>query len=300
MGKIVSAAEYDYNSFLDTVNKLQNNYDFIKVESIGKSVFGREIPSIKIGKSNEYVLYVGAFHGTERITSTLLMMFAEELCEAIKTHGKISEIDAVSAMFGRGVIIVPRINPDGCEISIKGAYSCGNFASRIIRICGGDTSMWNANARGVDINHNFDAGWQRLHEAERKTGIYGPSPRQYGGEKPNSEPETVALVDLCRFNRIRHAVAFHSQGEVIYWDYGDKTPAKSKRMAEIMAASSGYALDVPHGLALGGGFKDWFIEKQEKPAFTVEVGKGKNPLDAYHLNKIYSELCEMLTITLFM
>ena len=154
--------------------------------------------------------------------------------------------------------------------------------------------------RGVDINHNFDADWLNLREAEKRSGIFGPSPRQFGGNRPHSEPETMALIELCRLVRIRHAVAFHSQGEVIYWNFGKNTPLKSRRMAEIMAASSGYALDIPTGLAFGGGFKDWFIEKMQRPAFTVEVGRGKNPLDPAILPELYDQLREMLTITLLM
>ena len=88
----------------------------------------------------------------------------------------------------------------------------------------------------------------------------------------------------------------HSQGEVIYWSYNGLESNISKRMAEIMAATSGYALDVPVGLAFGGGFKDWFITKYKRPAFTVEIGKGKNPLPINTAEKIYQDICEMLTI----
>lgn len=300
MESIIRYMEQDYAAIRSILQSFKEKYPFITLNSIGKSVYGREIPSIRIGRTNEYVLYAGAFHGTERITATLLLMFAEELCEALKNHSEISGIDAVKAMYGRGIIIVPMVNPDGCEIALKGPSSCGCFAGRIQRLCNGKYTEWNANLRGVDINHNFDADWTALRELERHNGIFGPAPRQFGGNKPHSEPETMALVDLCRFMRIRHAVAFHSQGEVIYWNFGKNTPLKARRMAEIMAASSGYALDVPTGLASGGGFKDWFIEKQKRPAFTVEVGRGKNPLDPALLPALYNRLREMLMITLLM
>ncbi len=300
MESIIRYIEQDYTAIRTIIAEFKKKYPFVSVSSIGKSVYGREIPAVRIGRSNEYVLYAGAFHGTERITATLLLMFIEELCEALLRHGEISGIDAVKAMYGRGVIIVPMVNPDGCEIALKGPSSCGYYAGRINRICNGKYSGWNANLRGVDINHNFDADWLALREAEKHNGIFGPSSRQFGGNKPHSEPETMALVDLCRFVKIRHAVAFHSQGEVIYWNYGKNTPLKARRMAEIMAASSGYALDVPTGLACGGGFKDWFIEKQQRPAFTVEIGKGVNPLDPATLPEIYEQLREMLTVTLLM
>ena len=71
-------------------------------------------------------------------------------------------------------------------------------------------------------------------------------------------------------------------------------------MAEIMAASSGYALEVPTGLALGGGFKDWFIEKYSRPGFTVEMGMGENPLDPSLAPQIYEKLREMMVLSILM
>ena len=95
-------------------------------------------------------------------------------------------------------------------------------------------------------------------------------------------------------------MALHSQGEVIYWDYGTKTPAKSRKMAEILATSSGYALDVPISIATGGGFKDWFIDKFRRPGFTVEVGVGKNPLPPETAEGIYRQIKEMLSLYIIM
>ena len=152
----------------------------------------------------------------------------------------------------------------------------------------------------MDITHNFDAGWHILREKEKKAGIFGPSKKQYGGSFPVSEPETRAVVSLCENVRFEHAIAFHSQGEVIYWNYGSEPNEKGRKMAEIFAASSGYALDVPLGLALGGGFKDWFIERFSRPAFTVEIGKGTNPLPPSDIKGIYRKIKEMLVLGILM
>ena len=154
--------------------------------------------------------------------------------------------------------------------------------------------------RGVDINHNFNADWENLRNKERALGIYGASPTRFGGTKPESEPETVAVANLCRDTKIRHAVALHSQGEVIYWTFGEKVPPRAQRMAEIMATSSGYALDVPISIAEGGGFKDWFISEFKRPAFTIELGKGKNPLPIEDANEIYRRVREMLVLITIM
>jgi len=71
-------------------------------------------------------------------------------------------------------------------------------------------------------------------------------------------------------------------------------------MAEIMATTSGYMLSEPKGLAVGGGFKDWFIKEFNRPGFTVEMGKGENPLPIETAKEIYERLEEMLMLTVIM
>ena len=65
-----------------------------------------------------------------------------------------------------------------------------------------------------------------------------------------------------------------------------------------MAASSGYRVCVPDGLASHGGFKDWFIEKFGRPGFTIEIGKGENPLPVQDLEPIYARLFEMMLLSI--
>ncbi len=296
MVRKVNSKEYDYIERKRLIDSLCEEFKFVKKGIIGRSCGGREITALKIGAASEYCLIAAAFHGSERITSTVLLMFFEELCRAIQNESSIAGLKMPRALRGRGVIIVPCVNPDGCDISLLGPAACGELKDNLAKLCKNDFTHWNANLRGVDINHNFDADWQKLREKERDLGIYGPSPTRFGGFKPESEPETLALTELCRTAKIRHVLALHSQGEVIYWSYGKNQPSRGRRMAEIMATSSGYALDIPTGIADGGGFKDWFIEEFNRPGFTVELGKGENPLPADSAESIYLRVREMLTL----
>jgi len=296
MERIVISKEYDYFERQRAIKKLCDRYPFIKTSLIGKSCGGKDINSLKIGASDSYNLIVAGVHGSERITSTVLLMFIEELANAVQREEIFAGVNAKKAIDCRGMIFVPCVNPDGCDISLLGVKGCGGHSDRIHKLCKGDFEHWNANLRGVDINHNFDAGWQELRQKERECGIYGSGPTRFGGTKPHSEPETVALVNLCRKNNIRQCLALHSQGEVIYWDYGEKTPKKSKKIAEIMATAAEYALDTPLSIATGGGFKDWFIETYSRPGFTVEIGNGQNPLSAELSDEIYERIKEMLML----
>ena len=69
-------------------------------------------------------------------------------------------------------------------------------------------------------------------------------------------------------------------------------------MAQAMSAVSGYKLGEAEGLARGGGFKDWFEQKFHRPAFTIEIGKGMNPLPISDLDSIYEKIREMLVLSL--
>lgn len=297
MSRVVKSTDYDYFKLQKIIDALCCRNPQIVKFNVGKSCLGRDITALKINDSQEYVLFTAAFHGSEHITSNVLLMFIEDFCCAYETGRSLCGINVKKALGNRGVIFVPRVNPDGCEIAINGINSCGKSADAIRKMCMGDFKRYNANWRGVDLNHNFDAGWQELRLREIKAGILGPAPTRFGGYRPHSEPETQAIVNLCRDYYITHAIALHSQGEVIYWSYNGLEDEKSKQMAKIMATTSGYALDVPLGLAVGGGFKDWFISEFSRPAFTIEIGKGKNPLPITDAGKIYAAICETFTIT---
>ena len=300
MERIIKSVDLDYKNMICCVEMICEKFPTVSSFTIGKSCMGKDIRALKIGNGSENVLFAAAFHGSEHITTNIALFFAEELACALSLKRSMAGINIKRALKDRSVIIVPRVNPDGCEISIMGAVACGEKCDEIRKLCSGDFKHWNANYRGVDINHNFNADWEELHALERKNGILGPSPTRFGGFCPESEPETRALTEICRNLNIRHAVALHSQGEVIYWDYRGLEGENSKKMAQIMASSSGYALDVPTSLASGGGFKDWFIKERCAPGFTIEVGLGKNPLPIEQAAKIYADIREMLTITAIM
>ncbi len=296
MERIVLPQEFDYNESRRIKYELKNKYPFLVCHSIGKSVCGRDITAYSLGNYKNIVLFAGGFHAQEWLTSLVLLRFLERICESLKNKQKLSGVDIASSFLSKGITIIPCVNPDGVEIVLRGAKSVGDYEGLVCDISRCDLSNWNANCKGVDINHNFDAGWQTLREMESASGILGPSPRRYGGHAPHSEPETQALVRFCERNRIDHAFAMHSQGEEIYWSYGDNTPENSLTMANIFSVCSGYELVKNEGLASHGGFKDWFIEYFGRSAFTIEIGKGKNPLPVEQLDEIYEKIEEMLVV----
>lgn len=273
---------------------LKKSFPNLGVSVIGKSLCQREIFALSIGKSANPLLIAAAFHGQEWLTTLLALRFAEILLRSKTAKNPIWGIPPES--ISRSVIIVPCVNPDGVEIAINGVKGAGAYAENYQKISASSKEKWNANARGVDLNHNFNAGWHLLRETEIKSGIVAPSPRRYGGYMPESEPESRALAVFARNIKPRMAIALHSQGEEIFWEYGKNKPLRSKEMAGIFASVSGYTLVQNSGLASHGGFKDWFIDYFNKPAFTLEIGKGENPLPLSDFDGILKKTIPMLTV----
>ena len=273
------------------------DYGFLTRDTIGESRCSRPIDLLTVGNRKKQVLFTAAYHGMEWITTLLMLRFLDELCFAVMTGKSMCGLKIGAFLNQRGLAVVPCVNPDGVEIQINGAESAGSFTELVKKASCGNTGRWQANAAGVDINHNFSANWEALRKLEIEKGINSPSPTRYGGEYPESEPESRTIASYCRTGNISHALAFHSQGEEIYWNYGSYNDQEALKMAKIMSYSSGYKLGETTGLASGGGFKDWFVEKFRRPAFTVEVGKGRNPLSMSEFDGIYRKIREMLVLS---
>lgn len=288
------------NSRREFLGHLQQEYRMLKVFPIGQSVLGREIPALCLGHPGGAALFVGATHGLEWLTTMVLLRFCEKLLYAWRGGGCLSDIDVGRILPSRSLVVVPCLNPDGVEIALGGAEGAGCREELVRGLTEQPEMVWQANANGVDLNHNFDAGWKLVREQELAAGITGPSPTRYGGPHPHSEPETAAIATFCRVCRPRSLYALHSQGEEIYWKYGEHTPQRSKLMGQILACSSGYTLSQPEGMASHGGLKDWFIEKLRRPGFTIEMGRGKNPLGLEQLDDIYHTIEEMLMLAVLL
>ncbi len=300
MLKIVKNENPTYSLFKRFVKELDEKYRDLKLTTCGKSLLGKDIFAFAIGEGDKNIVYVGGTHGIEWLTSLLLLRFIENLVIAYENEEMLSGFDIKDVLKNIKLIIIPELNPDGIEIAIKGEAACGKYRAENYGICKGDFSLWSANARGVDINHNFNADWYSLREAERDAGITSPSPSRYGGLFPESEPETQAITRLCRGIPVEMLITFHSQGEEIFYEYGKNTPEKALYIAKMFSALTDYTLVKNEGLCSSGGLKDWFIEEFKRPAFTIEIGKGKNPLPLEDIDAIYEKVETMMVAGLIL
>jgi len=287
----------DYDALSLRVNALGERYEFLNLGTLGNSLLGRSIPLLSVGAGSKKVLYVATHHGMEWITSILLLRFIQDFCASCDRHASVCGILPSWLLEKYTLYFVPMLNPDGVEYQIHGLQSDNPLYDRVLQMNNGDAdfSNWQANARGVDLNHNYDAGFSEYKRMEAELGIENGSPTKYSGESPESEPETAALCQLIRLCMPMSGVlTLHTQGEEIFYQSNGQSPKVSSKIAKCMANSCGYRLSRTTGSASFGGLTDWCVQELNLPSFTLECGRGKNPLPYTQASEIYCRLRELL------
>lgn len=282
---------YTFEVYISDLARLFCDFPFLTKETAGFSVLGKPLYAIKFGEGKEKIVITGAHHGCEWITSMLLCAVLRHFCEQYAS-GDMSIFSAKTFYF------IPMVNPDGVNLSIEGVTPDLPIyiRNRLYKICsdGNFQNIWQANIRGIDLNHNYDASFAKGKAIQLKEGIIAPAPTKYSGEYPESEPETKAIVEFTKKILPDCVVAYHSQGEEIFYKYQGMCAPEAEKIAKKLSLASGYELILADGLTDCTGYKDWVIEKFNIPAFTIEVGKGKNPLPLSQFDKIFEDNLKLI------
>ena len=92
-------------------------------------------------------------------------------------------------------------------------------------------------------------------------------------------------------------LTYHTQGKEIYWQFQNYNPPNSFEIGQKLAESSGYLLAETTYNSSFAGFKDWFIQKYNKPGYTIEAGIGENPLPITQFDEIYNDNLDILVLS---
>ena len=282
---------YTYGVTMQEINRLLLFYPFLEKTAIGTSVMGRELAAIRIGAGPVEVCYSAAFHANEWITVPVLMKFLEEYAEAVATGEALYGTDARRLYRQVTLYVIPLVNPDGVDL-VTGDLREGSYYEQAVSISAAYPAIpfpdgWKANIDGVDLNLQFPAGWEQAREIKYAQGYRGPAPRDYVGPAPLSAPESRAVYQFTTAHDFALILAYHTQGEVIYWKYKDLEAAHSREIAEYFGRVSGYAVEETPYASGNAGYKDWFILEYDRPGYTIEAGYGENPLPIEQFPEIY-------------
>ena len=277
-----------------TVLALARTFPDLRTELLTETAFGRKIRTLVIGKGKRKVIYSAAHHANEWITTPLLLKFAEEFAEALRTDGYIFDLLAKTLAETATIYLVPMVDPDGVDL-VTGAIRPGEGQYEIARRLAAMypnipfPDGWKANLLGVDLNLQYPAGWLKAREIKFSQGYTRPGPRDYVGRAPLSQKESRALAGYTEYIDPDLILAYHAQGKEIYWQFDDMEVPGAQELGERLAAVSGYTLTEPAEVSSYAGYKDWFIKVFRRPGYTIEVGSGVNPLPLEQFDEIYRD-----------
>ena len=256
--------------------------DIVSLDTIGQSVLGKDIPLLTLGKGKRPLLWIGALHAREVVTTGYLLLIAEEYAGAYVNFSSYGNMPAEKVQWLLDeftIYIVPMANPDGVDI-----VTAGGAANVHIK----DSARWKSNANGVNLNRNFPFDWA----AYKPTADF-PSTNylSHKGASAGSEPETKALIALCESVPFEHLVSCHCQGKVVYLrDNKNGVVPGDKRLAETIANTMGYSMmpsTVSAAAGWAGGFENWFRYQYNKPGICLEFCRF-NTADRETMAKFYT------------
>lgn len=270
-----------------TVEEIENHLkyasdnfkDLTHLEVIGHSFEGRPLYAMKIGKrSNEKkpcVLLIGNIHAREDYTSMLAMKQIESILVNYYSDGKWGEYNLIDLLNKIDIWFIPLANPDGLNITQFGIEASPNYENlkHMLNVAG-DYRWWKANTNGVDLNRNFDDGfWEVKNSYEKKAS------EDFKGEKPNSEPETIAIQNFCDDILPLMAISYHCYGEIMYW--ADKFTHSGfsgfdSKIVNSLSKLTGYrVMPICHDpKVFSCGFENWYRTKYNRVAICMELSPG--------------------------
>ena len=278
--------------------------EHMELSSLGTTKDGREIYLARFGSADagNSIIIQAAIHAREYMTALLTMKQLEYYLYYYDT-GYYNGIPYSDIFDTTAVYLIPMLNPDGVTISQSGLSGIRSEAIREEitdwyerdRESGRTTESFSeylrrfkANANGVDLNRNFDMGWDEFVGSGRQ------GADRYKGEAAGSEPESAALLQLTEELLPKAAFSYHATGSILYWDYGQtgEFRAECETITRMISGLTGYPLimkDSEDGGVDAAGYSDWVVGVKEIPAVTIEIGTGSAPLAIEEFDSIWKK-----------
>lgn len=276
---------YTYQNMERDLIYLKEKYSKqIRLTSLATTADNRKVYCIRLGRpdAKKKIIVQAAMHAREWLNTPLLLAMTEHFCKEVQEHKE--QAAFLREISGRVCFyLIPMVNPDGVTISQSGWKGIHDAAlqqnvKRMVNEKRKNARRWKANARGVDLNRNFEAGFAS-HTALRENG------QEYAGREPLSEVEAQALYELvCRIQPCA-VINYHQTGELIYYE-------RAKQPALLLHSLTEYPLcrlaDCPNG-----NFGDW-LTQMEIDWCTIESCTGNAPVNSRQYFSLYQKHRDLL------
>ncbi|MEY4616440.1 MAG: hypothetical protein RJB66_1400 [Pseudomonadota bacterium] len=266
------SADSAYHNYEELTQALRTmaaeNSDIVALDSIGKTVEGREIWHLRIStdlsnsRQKPAVIFMGGHHAREHLSIDTPLRLTQKFLQDYRS----GDSRVVRLVQSREIHMIPMVNPDGAEFDIVN----GNYR------------MWRKNRRpnsdgsfGVDLNRNYGFHWG--------TGGSSKNPRQdtYMGTAPFSEPETQAIKNFVeQQDNATLLLSFHTYSQLILYPWGHtydpiadaKDLSVYRSMAQAMSQWNQYTTQQSSELyQASGDTTDWAYGTQHIFSFTFEL-----------------------------
>jgi hypothetical protein len=278
---------YFLNDIYKDIDILCSKYNHILTkEIIGKSVEVRDIIALKIcsndRKSSAYtgpdkpaLLLTGGIHAREDFSVMLVMKMIDYYCCYYNEEKSPEGYDVKKIIDSCSIHFIPVSNPDGLNIVHHGLKASSNYNKlKEMKIWGENHSFWKSNANGVDLNKNFDDGNWDIRVCVPGTDV--PCSDRFKGFKPDSEPETNALINYCKAYNFSMMISYHCSGNCTFWADSTTHHLFNGLDEDIIDEFSSKFIyrktKISKDPAIYGcGFENWFRKKMKRPAFCIEL-----------------------------
>jgi len=290
-GRLTPPQPLDYGAVQGMMTALCGRYACLRRVAVGRSELGREVTALVLGREcRRRVLMVSALGAQEWLTALCVLRLCEEIGSHLRAQLPLCDVSLSRALDGRQVWFLPLPNPDGVEIARYGSGAAGAYAATAAQLGADVPGLWRGNARGVDITSHFTAGWEELQPPGQKNG-------ENCDETAPWTAEARTIAHLCRRVPFHYGVVLGGGGAAVDWWRGAATPSRSRLMAQVLAAVSGYAVTPPTEPPTED-FAHWFIHVFRRPALTLRLGEGPCPLPLREFEGLYAAVREMLLLSL--
>ena len=300
--------KYTYAEMKTDILQLCKKYrGILSYEVAGKSWDNRNIYELTLGnpEAEKVIVVQASIHAREYMTAQLVMRQMEFYCVNYYTgtyKGKY-----YSDLFDHVCFkVVPMANPDGVTISQYGYVGIRDAALRkkvrtIGQIFGRGRrsyyTTWKANARGVDLNRNFDVYWGKLATSVRFANGSG-----YKGKSAMSEKESQTLVRVAEKEKPTAVISYHAMGRILFWNFGQKGAARTKelRLLNTVRSLTGYSLVMSFSTSHSTGYGDWIAIKKKLPTVTIEIGSVSCPLPQSQFSSVWAQNKQVLAAVAYL
>ena len=299
LGIVSKTGGFTYKTLSFCLQGLLKTFPFLKSFVIGHSVLGKPIYMLAAGSGQNRVMYNAAHHANEWITSMVMTEFIGQYMTAIAQGTMICGHNALDIYKKTTIYFVPMVNPDGVDL-VTGNIQAGETYESAKKMNYSNLPFpdeWKANINGVDLNLQYPADWEIAKKIKKELGYNRPGPRDFTGISPLCEPESRAMTQATDAVDPSLTLSLHTQGRIIYWRYADKLPFRSYEIACQLSDASGYPCEDTPYISGHAGYKDWFIQKYNRPGYTIECGAGENPLPLSQFGEIYRDVSKILALS---